>query len=73
MLGVYNCCPLLATMYIRVVSYLVCSEPQCIHIQLSPSALDIVHVRKVTRPSTFFVQPKMAPAWEQGYWLIARR
>ena len=31
------------------------------------STLDVTHVRKDTRPSVFFMQPKMARAWEQGY------
>ena len=49
--GVYNSCPPSC-----------CSEPQCAHIQLSPfyhlSTLDVTHVRKDTRPSMFFMQPK---------------
>ena len=39
-----------------------CSEPQCAHVQLSPfyhlSTLDVIHMRKDTRPSVFFMQPK---------------
>ena len=45
----------------------VCSESQCTHVQLSP---DVTHVREDTRTSTFFVQSKMARAWEQGYYMV---
>jgi len=45
-----------------------CSELQCTHAQLSPfyelSTLDIMDMRKDTRPFAFFVQPKTAWAWE---------
>ena len=73
MLGVYNSHPLLATC---VVGYLVpfssscSSEPQSAHVQLSPfyhlSTLDVTHVRKDTRPSAFFVQPKTVRVWERS-------
>ena len=65
-LGVYNSRPPLATYVWCVTWYLsssCCSELQCSHVQLSLfyhlSTLDVMHVRKDTRPSAFFVQTKI--------------
>ena len=64
--------PALARYLWKVTWYLsssCCSKPRCAHSQLSPfyhlSTLDVMHVIKDTRPSTFLVQLKTAWAWER--------
>jgi len=53
-----------------VQALLAVLKPQCTHVQLSPfyhlSTLDVTHMKKDTRPSVFFMQPKMVRAWEQA-------
>ena len=65
----------MGTMLICLMIWPSMTEPkwvnfQCSHDQLSAfyhlSTLDVMHVRKDTRPSVFFVHQKMTQAWERG-------
>ena len=75
-LGVYGSHPIWQDMcgkLLENLSFSCCFEPWCTHVQLSPfyhlSTIDNTHVRKDTRPSAFFLQPKTAWAWDWGSYI----